>query len=188
MLLTNYSYLPNEIHKSTLSIPGLAAHFGFAVRAEFRIRAAQQAAGIFGIVFEVEPFKSRVEMRFRTRYGGGGRRGWRARMQGRALQDSVLKIGRSPRFLGAGAIPVANFLRARLAALCGMWTGDMHRFSSSCGHEQGVKLYRKSVQTIFDLFLQMRSFWRAGRPRRAETGLFGISAAPLPAAGIPARP
>jgi hypothetical protein len=33
----------------------VAEHFGFAVRADFWIRAAQQAAGYTGIVFKVQP-------------------------------------------------------------------------------------------------------------------------------------
>ena len=107
--------------------PGdVAQHFGFAVRAEFGIRAAQQAAGIFGIVFEVKPFKSRVEFRFRNRFlvgGGGGV--WRVRMQRRALQDSVLNFGRSPRIVGRPAGQAPIFSCAGRAALWGMWTGDL---------------------------------------------------------------
>ena len=63
----------------------------------------------------------------------------------------------------------------------------MHRFWKRCGHEQGVKLYRKAVQTIFDLLPQMRNIWRDGRPRRAGFGAFGDPGdAPCPVAGASA--
>ena len=163
----------------------VAEHFGLAMRADFGIYSPQEPAGIFGIVFEIDTFESRIEPRLRMGFlVGGGEEVWRVRMKRRALKDSALIFCRSPRFVGTGASAATILSRARLAALWGMWTGDMHRFSSSCGHEQGVELYRKGVQTIFEMWLQMRSFWRDGRPRRAGMGIFGISAAPLPAAGI----
>jgi hypothetical protein len=163
----------------------IARNFAIAVRAEFRIRATEEAAGYLGIMFEIDSFESRVEFRFRTGFlVGGGRKSWRVRMRRPALLDSVLKIRRSPRIVGPRAGHVLFFSRAGLAALCGMWTGDMHRFSSCCGHEQGVNLYRERVQTISAMWAQKRSIWRAGRPRRPNSGSFEISAAPLPAPGI----
>jgi len=135
----------------------IARNFAIAVRAEFRIRATEEAAGYLGIMFEIDSFESRVEFRFRTGFlVGGGRKSWRVRMRRPALLDSVLKIRRSPRIVGPRAGHVLFFSRAGLAALCGMWTGDMHRFSSCCGHEQGVNLYRERVQTISAMWAQMR--------------------------------
>ena len=117
--------------------PGdVAQHFSLAVRAEFGIRAAQDLAGIIGIVFEAEPFKSRVEFRFRTGNGVGGRRCGRVRMQRRAQQDSVLNFGRSPRFLGRRTGQATIFSRAGLAALCGMWTGDLKQSGVYIGHNR----------------------------------------------------
>ena len=162
--------------------------FQFRIEARPWIGAAQQAACVFGKVFEVEPGQSRGEGRFRNGFRGGGRRGGRVRLQRPALQESVLKIRRSPRFAGHRAIPALIFSRAGITALWRFYTGDMHRFSSSCGHEQGLKSHGKRVQTISGLCLQKRSIWRAGRPRRPNSGSFEISAAPLPAPGIPAPP
>ena len=77
-------------------------------------------------MFEIDSFESRIELRLRNRFlVGGGRKSRRARMLRRALQDSAVNFGRSPRIVGAGASAAKIFSRAGLAALCGMWTGDL---------------------------------------------------------------
>ncbi len=155
------------------------------MRAEFWIRTTEEPPGYSGIVFEIDSFESRVEFRFRTGFGVGGRRGWRARLQRPALLNSVFNCGRSPRILQPRAGPATIFSRARLAALCGLWTGDMHQFSSSCGHEQGVKLYRKGVQTIFDLLPQMRVFGGMDGPGGLKPGFSASPRRPCPLRGPP---
>jgi hypothetical protein len=59
------------------------------------------------------------ELRFRMRFeGGGGGGAGRARMQRRALLDTVLNFNRSPGIMQGRAILAAIFSRAGFAALC----------------------------------------------------------------------
>jgi hypothetical protein len=110
---------------SIFSSSDIAAHFGFAGRTNFRIRATEELASYPGKMFEIDSFESRVEFRFRTGFGVGGRRVGRVRMKRPTLLDSVLSFGRSPRILRPRARQATMFSRAGLAALCGMWTGDL---------------------------------------------------------------
>lgn len=100
---------------SSLPASNIATHLRLTERTDFWIHAAQQFAGIRGVVVQIESHETRVELKFRTGFGRGGRRGGRARMTRPALQDSFQIFAAASRILRGDAGRQAG---AGLAALC----------------------------------------------------------------------
>jgi hypothetical protein len=90
-------------------------------------------------MFVIDARKFRREFPFRMRFGVGGRRSWRVRLQRPAL-FVFFKIGAAPlRIFRTGASAFEIFIRARSRGLCGFESLDLELFGVHIPHNWGFQ-------------------------------------------------